>query len=60
MSQFQHTLLLRDYNRRGSKQTAFSLTGASCYKVNQFLLVDLFYIEPIISVAGVERTGMWE
>lgn len=32
----------------------------SYYGVNQFLLVDLFYIGPIISVARVERTGAWE
>jgi hypothetical protein len=32
----------------------------SYYKVNQFLLVDLFYIGPIISVARVGRTGAWD
>ncbi|KAF0815505.1 hypothetical protein KIS4809_5751, partial [Bacillus sp. ZZV12-4809] len=29
----------------------------SYYRVNQFLLVALFFIGPIISVARVERTG---
>ncbi|KAF0815494.1 hypothetical protein KIS4809_5761, partial [Bacillus sp. ZZV12-4809] len=32
----------------------------SYYRVNQFLLVALFFIGPIISVARVERTGAWE
>jgi uncharacterized membrane protein len=31
----------------------------SYYKVNQFLLVDLFLIDSIISVARVGRTGAW-
>ena len=29
-------------------------------KVSQFLLVNLFYIGPIISVAMVEQTGAWD
>ena len=33
------------------------LYADSDYKVNQFLLVDLFYIGPIISVARVGRYG---
>ena len=36
------------------------LTGASCYKVNQFLLVDLIFIGFNISVARVGRTGAWD
>lgn len=35
----------------------FNYRVRSYYGVNQFLLVDLFYIGPIISVARVERTG---
>ena len=36
------------------------VTGASYYKVNQFLLVDLFLIGFNISVARVGRTGAWD
>jgi len=36
------------------------LTGASYYKVNQLLLVDLFFIGFNRSVARVGRTGAWD
>lgn len=36
------------------------VTGASYYKVNQFLLVDLIFIGFNISVARVGRTGAWD
>jgi hypothetical protein len=35
------------------------LTGASYYKISQILLVDLFYLGFILTVARVERTGAW-
>mgnify|MGYP000676988215 CR=1 FL=1 len=46
--------------KKEQKSFSFLLTGASYYKVNQFLLVDLFLIGFNISVTRVGRTGAWD